>query len=223
MNSPAPEPRGHASRAPLLGVLAVLVTALAWFVGRSLHYLTDYSLASYTAGFWARRAGLVPHLLGGITALLAGLVQLWLGLTHRTGRLHRALGKLYAAAIVTGSAGGFYLVFTIAGQLAYKSGLFFMNVAWLLTTGMALYAIHRRQFEQHREWMLRSYVVTFAFVSNRLGETIIRHFVTLPDSPDADDVSIIVAWACWAVPLLLAEPLIQLRSLRRAGRAVRTS
>jgi hypothetical protein len=40
--------------------------------------------------------------------------------------------------------------------------------------------------------MVRSYIVTFSFVDATL------------------------AWACWAVPLLVAEPLIQLRGARRA-------
>ena len=218
MNSTSPVARSHESRLPLVGVMAVLIAALVWFVGRKAHYLTDFSPASYTPDFWPRRAGLVPHLLGGITALIAGLVQLWLGLTQRVGRLHRALGKVYVIAITVGSAGGFYLVFTLSGQIAYRSGLFFLNIAWLVTTGMALYAIHRRRLEQHREWMLRSYTVTFAFVSYRLGEAIVRHYITLPDTPEADDIAIMMAWACWAVPLLLAEPLIQLRNLRRTLR-----
>jgi hypothetical protein len=32
---------------------------------------------------------------------------------------------------------------------------------------------------------------------------------------DADDIAIMMAWACWAIPLLFAEPLIQLQSMRR--------
>ena len=35
----------------------------------------------------------------------------------------------------------------------------------LAISGMALIAIRRRNFIQHKEWMIRSYVVTFAFVT----------------------------------------------------------
>jgi hypothetical protein len=31
----------------------------------------------------------------------------------------------------------------------------------------------------------------------------------------ADDIDTLMAWACWAVPLLLAEPFIQVRRVRR--------
>lgn len=72
-------------------------------MSQRLHYLTDYSLASYSDYFWPRRAGLIPHLAGGAVALTAGLVQLWLGLTNRVGAVHRALGKVYAAGVLTGT------------------------------------------------------------------------------------------------------------------------
>ena len=32
----------------------------------------------------------------------------------------------------------------------------------------------------------------------------------MPDDPVADDIDTLMAWGCWAVPLLFAEPLIQL-------------
>jgi uncharacterized membrane protein len=142
------------------------------------------------------------------------LVQIWLGLTNRTSTLHRALGKVYGTAVLIGSVGGFYMALTIPGHVAYVAGLLWLNVAWLLTTGMAIYAIRTRRIQQHREWMLRSYVVTFAFVTFRLAETWLRPWLHVADDPGADDIDTLMAWACWAVPLLLAEPLIQLRAMR---------
>jgi hypothetical protein len=62
--------------------------------------------------------------------------------------------------------------------------------------------------------MLRSYVVTFAFVTFRLAEMWIRPWFQVADDPVADDIDTLMAWACWAVPLVLAEPLIQLRAMR---------
>jgi hypothetical protein len=32
----------------------------------------------------------------------------------------------------------------------------------------------------------------------------------------ADEIDTMMAWACWSVPLLLAEPFIQLRAMRRS-------
>jgi uncharacterized membrane protein len=219
MNVAASAARARDSRLQLLVVLAVLAAALLWFVTSKLHYLIDYSLGSYSDYFWPRRAGLVPHLAGGIVALTVGLGQIWLGLSNRVNTLHRVLGKIYGVAVLIGSLAGFYLALTIPGHLPYSAGLFMLDVAWVLTTGMALYAIRTRRIEQHREWMLRSYTVTFAFVTYRLLSGWLRNWIHVPEDPFADDIDTLMAWACWAVPLLLAEPLIQVRSMRRHTRA----
>jgi uncharacterized membrane protein len=219
MNAAAPAARARDSRLQLIIVLAMLAAALLWFVTRKLHYLTDYSPGSYSDNFWPRRAGLIPHLVGGITAITVGLAQIWLGLTNRISTLHRMLGKIYGVGVLIGSLSGFYLALTIPGHLPYSAGLFMLDVAWLLTTGMALYSIRTRRIEQHREWMLRSYTVTFAFVTYRLLSDWLHHWIQVPADPMADDIDTLMAWTCWAVPLLLAEPLIQLRSMRRHARA----
>jgi uncharacterized membrane protein YozB (DUF420 family) len=218
MNVAASASRARSSHAFLFGVLSMLAVALLWFVSKKFHYFADYSLRSYSDYYWPRRSGLVLHLTGGIIAISIGLVQIWLGLTNRVNTLHRVLGKIYGAGVLLGSLGGFYMALTIPGHLAYRAGLLGLNLAWIVTTGMALYAISLRRIEQHREWMLRSYTVTFAFITFRLGEQVLRNWITLPDDPVADDLDTAMAWACWAIPLLFAEPLIQLRSMRRLAR-----
>ncbi len=212
--------RAPGSHAGLIALLAALAAALLWFLSQKFHYFSDYSLASFGEYYWPRRLGLVAHLTGGACAISVGLVQLWLGLTNRANALHRLLGKLYGVAVLLGSVGGFYLAFTIpSGYLPYSSGLFMLCVAWALTTGMALYSIRTRRIEQHREWMLRSYTVTFAFVTFRLASTWLGRWIHVPADPVADQLDTTLAWACWAIPLLLAEPLIQLRAMRRLARS----
>ena len=212
MNVAAPTSRVNGSNLVLIAIVAALAMGLLWFVGSRSHYVTDYSIASYSDYFWPRRAGLILHLAGGLLAITAGLVQIWLGLTNRVNTLHRVLGKVYGTGVLIGSLGGCYLALTIPAHLPYKAGLLALNTAWLITTGMAIYAIRTRRIQQHREWMLRSYTVTFAFVTYRLVSSWLRPWIHVPDDPIADDIDTLMAWACWAVPLLLAEPLIQLRS-----------
>jgi hypothetical protein len=213
MNVAAPTSRANVSNLLLIAIVAALAAALLWFVASRTHYATDYSIASYSDYFWPRRAGLILHLAGGVLAITAGLVQIWLGLTNRISTLHRVLGKVYGTGVLIGSLGGFYLALTIPAHLPYKAGLLALNTAWLITTGMAIYAIRTRRIQQHREWMLRSYTVTFAFVTYRMVSSWLRPWIHVPDDPVADDIDTLMAWACWAVPLLLAEPLIQLRSM----------
>src|SRR5215469_5670458 len=215
MNVAAPASRARDSHLRLIVVLAALALALLWFVAQKIHYLADYSPDSYTPYFWPRRAGLIPHLAGGAVAITSGLVQIWLGLANRVGTLHHVLGRVYATGVLVGSIGGFYLALTIPGPLSYSAGLFTLCVAWVITTGMALYAIRTGRIEQHQQWMLRSYTVTFAFVTFRLVEIWLRRWLAVPEGTATDDIDVLLAWGSWAVPLLVAEPLIQLRSMRK--------
>src|SRR5689334_5485047 len=177
MNTVAPVSRARDSHLSLMVVLAALALALLWFFVKKVHYLTDYSSVSYTDYYWPRRTGLIPHLVGGALAITTGLVQIWLGLTNRVRALHHALGRVYALGVLIGSAGGFYLALTIPAPLPYAAGLFSLCLAWVITTGMALYSIRTRRIEQHREWMLRSYTVTFAFVTYRLASYWLRRWI----------------------------------------------
>lgn len=208
-NLPRLSPARHRG---LVVTLAVLAAAMLYFVQHNaLRYYVSFDSTTY-GDFWPRRWGLVTHIAGGATAISAGLVQLWLGLTGRIGALHRGLGRVYVSAIIVGSAGAYYLALTVEPQrIAYAAGLFMLSTAWVVTTGMAVVAIQRRAIEQHREWMIRSYTVTFAFVTFRLVEKWLLPWQLTSD----DNIDTIVAWSCWSVPLLVAEPLLQLRKMRR--------
>jgi uncharacterized membrane protein len=201
-----------AVRGPRLALalaLAVVAGMALWFVIKNVGAYLHYDAVTYD-DLWPRRIGFLPHMAGGVVAILSGIVQLWLGLTGRTAKLHRVLGRLYVGGVAVGAAGGIYLVLTTSGGFAYAAGLFTLDVAWILTTAMAILAIKRRAMEQHREWMIRSYILTFAFVTFRFG----AH--TLHDWKIASgmEVRAFMAFACWSIPLLIAEPFLQFRKLR---------
>ncbi|HUK03115.1 MAG TPA: DUF2306 domain-containing protein [Steroidobacteraceae bacterium] len=194
----------------LIVLLAVLAAAGLWFVGHNVLHYVQFNEQTY-GPFWPRRFGLALHIVGGLTALSVGIVQIWLGLTGRTRGQHPVLGRVYVCGILLGSAGGFYLALTISSQFSsYAAGLFMLCVAWLVTTGTAIVAVRRHDYEQHREWMIRSYTVTFAFVTFRL----FADWLVALHVPSRVEISTTMAWACWAVPLLIAEPLLQLRRMR---------
>jgi hypothetical protein len=88
-------------------------------------------------------------------------------------------------------------------------GTFGLAVAWLVTTGLAYVAVRRKKMEQHKEWMIRSCVVTFGFVTFRI---LLKLLQAEDIGTFAEQVGL-CAWFCWAVPLLIAEAFLQARKV----------
>jgi uncharacterized membrane protein YozB (DUF420 family) len=79
---------------------------------------------------------------------------------------------------------------------------------------MAYYAIRNGNVAVHKEWMVRAYVVTFAFVTFR----VFNDFGPTSRLEPAGDRAITMGWACWALPLLVTEVILQMRRMRTAAR-----
>jgi len=190
-------------------VLGLAVAGALVFIGvAALPYFLSMDEAQFRQ-YWPMRGWLLAHIGMGMVAILTGPVQLWLGLSDRYPAVHRNLGFIYLAAVTIGAVAGYYLAFNTSGGVVFGSGLAALATAWLLTTGLAFLAIKRHLYEQHKEWMIRSYVVTFAFVTFRAFDTLIESRMPLLDHIG------ISAWFCWSVPLLLNEVVLQGRKILR--------
>jgi uncharacterized membrane protein len=159
--------------------------------------------------YWPRRGWLLAHIAGGTTALLVGPVQVWLGLGRRSMNVHRMLGRVYVSSAALGSFAAFYLAFNTDGGCVFGMGLSGLAVAWITTTGLAYQAIQRRLITQHQEWMIRSYVVAFAFVTFRVFSRLLSAWGVGTQSERANAAS----WFCWAVRLLMTEAVLQGRKV----------
>jgi hypothetical protein len=138
-------------------------------------------------------------------------VQLWLGLAERRADVHRCLGVIYITSVGVSALAAYYLAFNTDFSFAFGAGLTSLATAWILTTGLAVVAIKRHLYEQHKEWMIRSYVVTTAFITFRLFFKIFE----LAGVPSRADRATAMAWFCWAVPLLFTEAILQGRKMRK--------
>jgi hypothetical protein len=194
--------RGTIAALSLTGAAAVL-----FFAGAALPYFL--SPAYGTSQYAGRRGWLLLHIAGGAVALLTGPVQLWLGLADRGIGWHRRMGVAYMTAVGASSIGAFYLAFHTDGGWAFGAGLASLAVAWISTTTMAFLAIRRSLIDQHKEWMIRSYVVTFGFVFFRIIFPVlqVQHIGTL------NEQLAVAAWGCWSVPLLVNELVLQGRKI----------
>jgi hypothetical protein len=81
--------------------------------------------------------------------------------------------------------------------------------AWIATTGLAVVAICQALIQQHREWMVRSYVVTLSFVFFEATLQILD-FAKIGTTADR---MVVASWISWSIPLLIAELFLQGRKM----------
>ena len=199
------------ARAGLATVALAEILALGFFVSVALPYLLldPTVLARYEP----RRAWLLVHVAAGGVALLTGPVQLWLGISRRAPHVHRRLGLAYVSAVAAGSVAAFYLAAHTSLGWGFAAGITSLGLAWVATTTLAIAAVRRGLIDQHRQWMIRSYVLTFAFVTFRAMITLLQ---AAQVGTRAEQFAM-ASWFCWAVPLLVVESVIQGRRIFGRG------
>jgi hypothetical protein len=194
----------------LVGAVVVIGVVRFW-LHDAFPYLVDYTEETYRR-YWSERHSLLLHIAGGTMALFAGPFQIWSGLRHRFRRVHRALGYAYVGGIGLAASSSFYLAFFTLPD--FGLALFILAIAWWGSIVMAYVAMRNRRFDAHGEWMIRSYIITFSFVSYR-SLVKLSMFAFLGSGRQAT-----VLWISWIVPLLLFELYLQLDRVKPLRRAV---
>ena len=172
----------------------------------ALNYL-DYSPEAYRH-HWALRAWLIPHILGAAPALLLAPLQFSTRLRTQRPRLHRWIGRTYVFGCLVASLAALRLALGSRCAPCVPS-LSLLSIVWFTTTALAFWLALRGAFAQHRQFMIRSYVLMNAFVVIRLSD-----FVPLP-LPIEDEFTrrSVFEWLCWVVPLLATEAWLSWRPM----------
>ena len=166
MTSPKPtEPTATGLRSKTLLWLGLGLTTLFVVITSEVLLVADYPMYhAYRLQVISDRHLLIPHALAGIFALLIGPINFSSRIRNRHLQLHRVLGRIYVISVFIGAATGVDLA---AGRPGF-AGTSMQAAAWIVCTTAALICARNRQFVQHRQWMVRSYAVTFTFVSSRV-------------------------------------------------------
>lgn len=149
---------------------------------------------------------LVPHVVAGMIALLVGPLQFVGGIRRRLPALHRASGLFYVGACAVAAPAGFMLAIgTTAGPVA-ATGFAIPALLLPVFTWLGFRAAMERRFDEHREWMLRSYAVVATAITLRL---------MLPASAmlgfDFFEAYRAISWLAWSTNLALFEYHIRRR------------
>ncbi len=156
-----------------LGLITLFV-----FITSEVLLITDYPMYhAYRLQVIADRHLLIPHILAGTFALLIGPVNFSSRMRQRHLQLHRILGRVYVISVFVGSFTGIALAWGRPGL----PGTSMQAAAWMVCTTAAYVTARNRQISVHRQWMARSYAVTFTFVSSRVFNLVPAYWSHLGD------------------------------------------
>jgi len=197
----------------VLVAVCLVILGARYLINDAMPFLTDISSGKF-GRFWPRRVWLLTHIAGSGIALLVGPIQFWSGLRRRSMRVHRWSGRLYVVGVLIGGCAAFYLALHAGQGPIFGISLGTLGVVWWTTTGMAYAAIRLGHVSQHKEWVVRSYVVTFTFVTTRtLAELGILPIL-------GRDPFATLVWLSWSMPLLATEVILQGRKMMARRGAV---
>ena len=165
---------------------------------------------NYGTYFYPRAIWLFPHIVLGIIATVIGPFQFIPNIRNKYLKTHRQLGRVYVVAVILSGIMGMYLAITSDVTLTYAVGLFGLGFTWSISAIMAFLSIKNKKIDLHKEWMIRSYVITFAFVSFRF----VQDILTSLEIGTWKEVNVLMSWACWAIPLFITEVFIQGRKIK---------
>lgn len=165
-----------------------------------LLFLADISSNNFLGHhFHNRPVALYAHLGLGALALILGAFQFLGTLRAKKPAVHRWIGRFYISFCLASGVAGFFMA--LSSQIPdAKYGFIGLAVAWIAASSMGYLKARARDFTAHREWMIRSYALTYAAVTLR---------VLLPlqliNGVPFETAYLVVSWACWVPNLLIAE------------------
>lgn len=183
-------------------LLAVLVSLI---VSRYLSLDPEVFFPEQRAVYLAHLTFVIVHVVASMLAILIGPFQFLPGI--RKGRwlkVHRWLGRTYLLGILFGGLSGLYMAQLAYGGIVSRLGFGALACLWLYTGYRAYRHIRNKEIEQHRQWMMRNYALTFAGVILRMWIPLF-----LAAGMDFSAAYVIIAWLCWIPNLLVAEWMIR--------------
>jgi uncharacterized membrane protein len=148
------------------------------------------------------RTAFYVHICSAPIVLLGGLILLSDHVRRHYGGLHRVLGRVHVAVLLL-------LVLPSSVMMSrhafggWPAGLSFLLLSAATATCASVGVVHARgrRYEQHRRWMIRSYVLICSAVALRL----ISGTAGLVGVSSPEGAYIVAAWISWLVPLAVYE------------------
>lgn len=142
------------------------------------------------------------HVFTSMLPLLAGFTQFTPWVLAKWPSVHRMMGRVYVFSVcfVTGPA-SMVMAFYANGGVTSRIAFVILAFLWLYTTAMGWRKILRREWQSHREWMIRSYALTLSAITLRAW----KYAIVFVFEPPPMDVYRLVAWLGFIPNIVFAE------------------
>jgi uncharacterized membrane protein len=163
--------------------------------------------AELDSAFADRRTLTFVHILPGALFMVLGPLQFVRGLRSKYPQVHRWCGRIFLAASVTVGVTGLTLAFgkTIGG-VDEKAAVVLFGGFFLIALAKALWHALRREFAQHREWMIRGFAIGLAVATIRpIMGTFFAAAVIQGQRPEPKEFFGTAFWIGFMLQLIAAE------------------
>lgn len=185
----------------LFGVMGVMLLFVLWNNERFLLDPADPHWTHLAPAGWR----LAPHGLFGSVALFTGALQFSSRLRRNRPR-HRLIGRTYAVSAVTACCFAMWMA-TLLSPWFLIVFTWTQGLSWIACIVMAVAMARRREFEQHRAWMMRGYAIGLIFIEGRV-------LMAIPWlGAHGLDAVVAVNWALLVVSLLAVDLWLQWEKL----------
>jgi hypothetical protein len=195
-----------------LGLLSLLSALVALASARFLLGIAppDVILANrFFPGWFAL------HVAGATLALALGPLQFVPRVRNGLPRVHRWIGRTYVVACLLGGVAGLVLALGASTGPISQTGFGLLAVLWLVTTAQGWRMARQGRYQSaHRDWMIRSFALTFAAVTLRIYLPL-SQVLGLP----FEESYRVISWLAWVPNLLVAELVLSRTRPRRRGAA----
>ena len=150
------------------------------------------------------------HVITSCFCLLAGFTQFFHHFRQGQYRyIHRIVGYLYIISILLlALPSGFILAIYALGGLPTQISLILLSLFWAISTCSALFYAIKKNWFQHRNWMIRSFALTLSALSLRTWKVILYEISPYWDWLTAIHIYQLESWLGWTINLIIAEWII---------------
>lgn len=198
----------------------LIIVLLLFFCALMIRLSIPYLSMQYDVDFLSTKQSIIhiktwryafyTHVFLSLFALIAGVTQFSNPIVKKHRRIHRVMGYIYVTDVLfLAGPAGLIMSFFANGTLVAKTSFVLLSVLWILFTALALAKAKRKQFNPHRNWMIRSYALTLSAISLRLYAWVFPKFFHM----NAFDQYALIAWLSWTLNLVAAEIIISRKNV----------